>query len=478
MTGGPMTGSWSMGSGRPEKVVVVGAGMAGLVTARLLHDSGFEVTVLEARDRTGGRVWTDSRIGAPVDLGGSWVHGVEGNPLALWCGKLGIPLLESQGERLLIDKRATAPTREGQRRRAIKGRIAFKAAIEWATWKSKAMARVRGPRSISVREAVEPLLRASWLPEIDRLVVATFVEMSEGVQSAPWEAVAAEEWFPTEGLDRNAQPKGGFHTLIDDAARDLAIRHGAVAERIVWTGQGVTVHLQGGERVEADRAVVAVPVGLLRAGLPMLDPAPPEIQRVAIGRLGFGAGILGKIYLRFPRRFWPEQPKWFGRLPDSPQRRGTFNTWVNHEEETGLPVLLSFANGDTAIRLDRSTSDGDVAKVAMKSLRAMFGDGIPEPEAMAFPRWLSDPWSRGGYSYPGVGSDPEDCTTHARPLGRRVFFAGEATEPVEYGTVHAALWSGEQAAEAIFRAATGTAASRSARPWAAARTGAGRHNAG
>ena len=61
---------------------------------------------------------------------------------------------------------------------------------------------------------------------------------------------------------------------------------------------------------------------------------------------------------------------------------------------------------------------------------------------------------------------------------RRVFFAGEATEPVEYGTVHAALWSGEQAAEAIFRAATGVAPSQAARPWAGARAGAGRHNEG
>ncbi len=55
--------------------------MAGLVAARLLHDSGFVVTVLEARGRIGGRTWTDDRVGAPVDLGGSWVHGVDGNPL-------------------------------------------------------------------------------------------------------------------------------------------------------------------------------------------------------------------------------------------------------------------------------------------------------------------------------------------------------------------------------------------------------------
>ena len=165
-------------------------------------------------------------------------------------------------------------------------------------------------------------------------------------------------------------------------------------------------------------------------------------------------------------RFWPEHPKWFGRLPDAPDRRGTFNTWVSHEQETGRPILLSFSNGATAARLDRAASDAEVKEVAMASLRKMFGDDIPEPEAMLYPRWLSDPWSRGGYSYPGVGSAPEDREAHARPLGRRVFFAGEATEPVEYGTVHAALWSGEQAAEAIFRVATGVDATRDARPWA------------
>ena len=471
-----MTGSWSMGTGSPERVIVVGAGMAGLVAARLLQDSGFAVTVLEARSRTGGRVWTDDRLGAPLDLGGSWIHGVEDNPLTLWCEKLGIDLVESQGERLLIDKRATAPTREGQRRRAILGRAAFRTAIEWSSWKSKAMARVWGPRSISVKQAVDPLLHASWLPEIDRLVVATFVEMSEGVQGAPYEAISVEEWFPAEGFERNAQPKGGFGRLIEDAALGLDVRFDSAVQHLAWSGEGVGATLQSGEKIEADRALVTVPLGLLRAGLPALDPLPPEDQRLAIGRLGYGTGVLGKIYLRFPRRFWPDQPKWFGRLPDAPDRRGTFNTWVSHESETGLPILLSFTNGAIAARLDRTASDAEVQEVAMASLRAMFGPDIPAPEAMLFPRWLSDPWSRGGYSYPGVGSAVEDRPLHARPLGHRVYFAGEATEPVEYGTVHAALWSGEQAAEAIFRTATGVAPMRDARPWAAARAGAGRHN--
>ena len=472
-----MTGSWSMGVARPERVVVVGAGMAGLVAARLLHDSGCQVTVLEARARVGGRTWTDDRLGAPLDLGGSWVHGVEGNPLALWCEKLGIPLVESNADRLLIDDRASERTRDGQRRRAVLGRIAFRGAIAWNIWKSKAMTRVWGPRSVSVKQAVDPLLSAPWLPLMDRLIITTFVEGSEGVQGAPYDAVAVEEWFPIEGLDGNAQPRGGFRQLIDDARQGLDIRLDAPVSKIAWGGEGVTAILQSGEKIAADRAVVTVPIGLLRAGLPTFDPPPPVDQQVAIGRLGYGAGVLGKIYLRFPHAFWPDKSKWFGRLPDSPQKRGTFNTFVSHLDETGLPILLSFANGHTAARLDRTASDEEVKEVAMTSLRKMFGGNVvPEPEAFVFPRWLSDPWSRGGYSYPGVGSPTEDRESHARPLGDRVFFAGEATEPVEYGTVHAALWSAEMAAEAIFKLAAGTAPSRDMRPWAKARTGAGRHN--
>ncbi len=474
------TGSWSMaGSGGPvfERVLVLGAGMAGLVAARLLHDSGFKVTVLEARERLGGRVWTDSRVGAPVDLGGSWVHGVEGNPLKLWADKLGVRLISSEADRLLIDSRASAPTRTAQRRKSFMGGAAFATAIEFASWKSKFLTNVRGPRSVSVKDAIEPLLHAKWLPEVDRLVIATFVEGSEGVNGSVWDQLSAEEWFPSEGLDGNAQPQGGFKPLIEDAARGLDIRLNSPVTLLQWHGTGVAATLASGERLEAERAVVTLPVGLLRDGRFRLDPSPPIEQRQAIGRVGYGAGVLAKVYVRFPHVFWPEKSKWFGRLPDAPDRRGTFNTFVSHTEETGLPILLSFANGHAAVRYEREQSDEQVKEAVLASLRKMFGGNtVPEPEAFVFPRWLNDPWSRGGYSYPAIGSPTDDHHDHARPLGDRVFFAGEATEPVEYGTVHAALWSAELAAEAIQRRATGHDPALAARPWAGARRGASRNN--
>src|SRR5262249_62041367 len=109
-----MSGPWSMGHGRPERVVVVGAGMAGLVAARLLHDSGFAVTVLEARDRLGGRTWTDDSLGAPLDLGGFWVHGVGGKSLTLVWDKLGGGLGESAGDRMRVVGTPTTPDALGR----------------------------------------------------------------------------------------------------------------------------------------------------------------------------------------------------------------------------------------------------------------------------------------------------------------------------------------------------------------------------
>ena len=93
-----MSASWSMGAGKPERVIVVGAGMAGLVAARLLHDSGFAVTVLEARDRLGGRTWTDDSLGAPV----------------------------TEGERMVWPVVVTIPANEG-RKPSWEGVVAFRA---------------------------------------------------------------------------------------------------------------------------------------------------------------------------------------------------------------------------------------------------------------------------------------------------------------------------------------------------------------
>ncbi len=79
-------------------VLVLGAGIAGLAAARTLTDKGLSVIVLEARDRVGGRMWTDSSLGLPLDLGASWIHGVKGNPITKLAKQFGVKTVPTDDE--------------------------------------------------------------------------------------------------------------------------------------------------------------------------------------------------------------------------------------------------------------------------------------------------------------------------------------------------------------------------------------------
>jgi polyamine oxidase len=446
-------------------VLVIGAGMAGLVAARLLHDSGFSVIVLEARDRLGGRVWTDFSLGVPCDLGGSWIHGADHNPLTDWCNTLGIPLLITSDEERYWFEGGVAQERSAVWRRAWRGRFAADAALSSAAFYQRVQHHLGRPSQLSLADAINPVLHSRWLPELDRRVLAAIVSTSEGVQGAPAEYIDVEDWFPKEAHGVNAVPVGGYKQLIDDAAAGLDIHLGQPVTRVAYTGDGVTVTTNQAT-CHADLAVITVPLGILQQGRLQFDPPLSSQKQAAINRIGYGRqGVLGKIIMRFPQRFWPADRQWLISLPPSPTERGIFTSWLSLESIVHAPVLMAFTNGHAAARFDRQASDEEVCTAAMGVLNRMFPGNTLPPEQFIFTRWLSDPWARGSYSYPAAGSPLSDRDEYAAPVANRLYFAGEGTQKADFGTVHAALRSGEQVAEAIFQTYAGRTPVKGGAPW-------------
>jgi monoamine oxidase len=422
--------------------------MAGLAAARILQDSGLTVTVLEARSRIGGRTWTDDSLGVACDLGASWIHGADDNPLTDWATAIGLPLVYTPTSRRRF-YRDGAWRSQGDVMRASWRGVSAAALRMWLTSQSSERSRRRGAAATALGAAIGPLLDNPSLPLADRRFLAWVVSVSEGVQGAPADAIDLAEWFPREATGINAMPLGGYRGLVEDVASGLTIRLDCIVDLIAYDRGGVSLRTNTGV-VHGDAAIVTVPLSLLKSRRIVFEPELPPAKQAAIDRIGFGGeAVLNKIFLRFPSRFWPDMQDRCVSMPESPQQRGFFSNWVNVEPVLGQPVLAGFASGRAAAKLDREADDDVIVDAALTSLRRMFGRRIPDIVGYQLTRWLSDPWAGGSYSYAHVGSSSSDRLAYAEPLGDRLFFAGEATATEDYGTVHAALLSGHHAAHAV-----------------------------
>jgi polyamine oxidase len=421
--------------------------------------------VLEARDRLGGRIWTDKRWGVPCDLGASWVHGADNNPLSNWCQSLGIGLSVTSDETRFFFANGHFQEEWQVQRRAWRSRIYANRAIKRQSARlQRDLAAGRTP-NISLADALEPLLQGRRLRPIDRRVLAWRVSVAEGVQGAPADQLDLREWFPKEIDMVNALPQGGYSQLIEDAARGLTVHLKQAVKHIHYDELGVSVTTDE-TTFHGDVVLVTVPLGILQSGKLGFDPPLPVEKERAIARIGYGGdGALNKILLRFPHAFWPEARNRFLSLLDETSQRGLFSSWISLEPFLGSPILMSFVNGHNGANFDRNTPDDEVLRQAMLTLQRMFGRPAPDPTDFVFTRWLSDPWALGSYSYPAVGNSLADRLIYSEPVANRLFFAGEATHTYHYGTVHAALESGENAAIRIAQTYLNLPSSAFTPPW-------------
>lgn len=425
------------GPGKGMKVLVIGAGIAGLSAAVALSEAGAEVTVIEARDRIGGRIFTDRSLGVPVEHGANFIHGFNGNPVAELATEAGTSPFFIDDEQWQVFEPGGAEPRDFELDDVFD---------DLETLAEKAAEEADGDALLSLLDVIEMLDPALLKEPIGNWALT---DTYEGDLAAPLSALSALHFNAGEVFDGpDAVPRNGYDQLVAYLSDGLDIRLGEPVHRIRHKADGVTVETAKGE-LKADHCVVTVPLGVLKSGSLIFDPPLPEKQAKAILSIGFGR--LAKISALFDEAFWPQEPHFLGFAGPV---RGRFADMLNLLPIQDAPILTMIASGDYAEKVD-AMDDAAVASDIASVLRDMFGEKARAPKAIARHAWSRDPFALGAYSYPAVGAVPEDHAALAEAFAPRLVLAGEHTSVEFFGTVHGALLSGERAAEAVLAARKG-----------------------
>lgn len=427
--------------GPTRRVIVIGAGIAGLTVARLLLAYDIDVVILEARDRIGGRIHTVDLAGAPVDLGAAWIHGRSGNPVAAIADAYGVATRPHPYEPIALWD-------------AVEGRFASEDELDAALAREEGLLaaipslQAKLGDSASMQAAIDAHLAALALdPRAERharLILEQYViEVDYGGPAARTSlAIFDEDEF--YGADDHVIV-GAYRSLLAPLAKGLDIRLSSPVARVAYDANEVRVETATGEVLTADRAIVTVPLGVLQAGAIAFDPSLPAAKREAIARLEMGS--LEKVILRWDTAFWPDvaDAAWL----HLGKTRGDFPLILDLSAIAGAPTLALIHGGSRA-REALDTLDGDALVAdALAALGAVLGVTIPAPVAAHVTRWRSDPYSRGSYSFPALGQSLDDFDVLAAPVGDRVLFAGEATARTTFGTVHGAVLSALREAQRL-----------------------------
>lgn len=434
------------GQRRGETIVVVGAGIAGLAAARELAAQGFQVRVLEGRQRIGGRIWTERSLSAPVDLGAASIEIQRRNPLTPLARQWQIAVKPLRYESTRLYDSAGARWDEDEAEE-IADRLEAAVDRERRRAKTEAARKPREQSSKGLRSVRDAVAKHGLAGPLDT-ALGRAQQWAAAVQACEYGAELRElslAWFDDD-FDADWDDLlvvGGFDRLIERLAAGLDIRLGHEIHRIEYDSQAVRVESSQGT-LTADRVLVTLPLGVLKAGHVVFSPTLPESKLAAIERLDMG--LLNKVVLQYGERFWPAEVDVLGYASRTP---GMFPQFINLFAATGVPILVGTIAGDYARALEPLADEQIVAR-AQHVLRGMFASKtVPEPTAFCVTRWGSDPWTRGSYSYVPVRASGADYDVLAEPLGERLFFAGEATNREFPATAHGAYLSGMREAARI-----------------------------
>jgi monoamine oxidase len=497
----------------PVHIVVIGAGLSGLSCARELQRAGFSVEIVEARHRLGGRVYTNRVFDVYVDLGASWLHGTENNPLADYVTEQlpGLKLFKNNEQNLaLYDCEGKSIEQELIFESYMKF-LALQEALsaQYAEIFPKQQEAKEYPSDKSLNPIINPdspyspanLPTKPWIPSAEQQVCGISVQRAieevyksnsnfhcatvtekvllnhffsqiESLQNGDMRQLNVKDYdFGDEFEGGDNIVVQGYQNITMALSQGLDIKQGLEVNKIEYnhsnTNSGqpkVKLHFVKGEPIECNGVVVTVPIGVHHAKTISYSPALPAWKSNSLAAIG--AGLFNKVILLFPQVFWTKNLEYFGFNFDlnsaektkafdndlSQPHRARSNSWfVNLEPATGRPIITAMISSDLATQFER-LSDKEILANIMQRLTVMFaapGETLPSPVEYRISRWAADEHSRCSYSYLKTGCTIYDFDNAALPVENSLFFAGEHTSRHRFGYADGAYVSGLREAKRI-----------------------------
>ncbi|KAM3287642.1 lysine-specific histone demethylase 1 1 [Capsicum chacoense] len=440
-------------------VIVIGAGLSGLIAARQLISLGLKVVVLEGRARPGGRVRSKKMTGgqngvaAAADLGGSVLTGINGNPLGVLARQLGVPLHKVRDicPLYLPNGRTVNPDIDS------KVEASFNKLLDRVCKLRQAMLDEVKSVDVSLGTALEAfrhVYRVAEDPQ-EQMLLDWHLANLEYANASLMSNLSMAFWDQDDPYEMGGDHcfiPGGNERLIRALAEDIPIFYDRMVESVRYATDGVLVYA-GRQEYQGDMVLCTVPLGVLKKGNIEFVPELPQRKKDAIDRLGFG--LLNKVAILFPYDFWGGEIDTFGHLTEDPNMRGEFFLFYSYSSVSGGPLLIALVAGEAAVKFEKMSPLESVVRV-LEILKGIFspkGIAVPDPLQAVCTRWGQDQFSYGSYSYVAIGASGDDYDILAESVGDRVFFAGEATNKQYPATMHGAFLSGMREAAHILRVA-------------------------
>ncbi len=449
-------------SGAAPRVAVVGAGLAGLSAAHLLALGGCEVTVYEASQRSGGRIWTAPGATDPQavwELGGEFIDSDHDDMHAL-ADLLGVQMLDTHPPQ---EDRFTTAYRFGRQRyddtqiAAAFAEVAPRIAADAAAISARPGYHAPTPADrrfdhLSIAEYLHGLRLDRWLHQLIEVAYVTVYGGDADQQSAlnllTLIGTDADGSFQVFGSsDERHKLRAGSQRLTDGLAAGLP-RPVLLGHHLVRLRRGAndwTLSLEGREDARADAVVLALPFTLLRQ-VDLGDLLPPT-KRLAVDSLGYGSNA--KLMLRTQRRVWRDQGHDGGCYTDTDLQ----TSWDCSRLRGGDDGLFTvFLGGQPGLALGQ----GDEATQARRY--AALADDVFPGLAAAFTGearrvwWPGEPFALGSYTCYRPGQWTAFGGVEAEPLPGGLYFAGEHCATASQGYMNGAAETGRQAALALLQA--------------------------